>query len=115
MQQVSAFNRFFQLSIHASAVKIQPDKVVRWWQNGDFCVLYLLWAACSTFQTCILNSHWGHTMWRYSTQKNPICAPLHNFVGLYLHNWNTYWQSEKKLLKQQYLPTCPYNMVNFVR
>jgi len=26
---------FFRLSIHASAAKIQPDKVVRWCQNGD--------------------------------------------------------------------------------
>ena len=24
---------------------------------GDFCVLYFQRAACSTFQTCILNSH----------------------------------------------------------
>ena len=29
------FNKFFQLSIHASAAKMQPDKVVRWCQNGD--------------------------------------------------------------------------------
>jgi len=27
-----------------------------------FCVLYFQRAACSTFHTCILNSHWGHTM-----------------------------------------------------
>jgi len=27
---------FFRLSIHASAARIQPDKVVRWCQNGDF-------------------------------------------------------------------------------
>jgi len=27
-----------------------------------FCVLYFQRAACSTFQTCILNSHYGHTM-----------------------------------------------------
>jgi len=27
---------FFRLSIHASAAKIQPDKVVRWCQNDDF-------------------------------------------------------------------------------
>jgi len=26
---------FFRLSIHASAAKIQPNKVVRWCQNGD--------------------------------------------------------------------------------
>ena len=30
------FNKFFSLSIHALAVKILPDKVVRWCQNGDF-------------------------------------------------------------------------------
>jgi len=34
--------------------------------DGDFlatfCVLYFQQAACSTFQTCILNSHLGHTM-----------------------------------------------------
>ena len=27
-----------------------------------FCVLYVQRAACSTFQTCILNLHLGHTM-----------------------------------------------------
>jgi len=27
-----------------------------------FCVLYFQRAACNTFQTCILNSHQGHTM-----------------------------------------------------
>jgi len=27
-----------------------------------FCVLYFQPAACSTFQTCILNLHYGHTM-----------------------------------------------------
>jgi len=27
---------FFRLSIHALTAKIQPDKVVRWCQNGDF-------------------------------------------------------------------------------
>jgi len=27
---------FFRLLINASVAKIQPDKVVRWCQNGDF-------------------------------------------------------------------------------
>jgi len=27
---------FFRLSIHASAAKIQSDKVIQWCQNGDF-------------------------------------------------------------------------------
>jgi len=31
---------FMRLLIHASTAKIQADKVVRWRQNGDFCVLY---------------------------------------------------------------------------
>jgi len=30
---------------------------------GGFWVLHFQRAACSTFQTCILNSHQGHTMW----------------------------------------------------
>ena len=42
------------------------DQVVRWCPDGDFwwlfCVLCFQWAACSRFQTCILNSHSGHTM-----------------------------------------------------
>jgi len=45
---------FFRLSIGALLAKI-------WCQDGDFwrlfCVLYFQRAACSTFQTCILNSH----------------------------------------------------------
>jgi len=30
------FNQFFRSLTHASAAKIQPDKVVRWCQNDDF-------------------------------------------------------------------------------
>jgi len=33
----------------------QSCAMVRKWRF--FCVLYFQWAACSTFQTCILNSH----------------------------------------------------------
>jgi len=36
-------------------------------------------------------------------QKFAIWAPSHNFVGLYLCNYGTHRQSEKKLVKQQYL------------
>jgi len=52
---------FFRLSIHALVAKIESDKVERWCTDGDFlhhfCILYFQRAACSTFQTCILNSH----------------------------------------------------------
>ena len=45
--------------------------------------------------------------WKYRTQKNrqkiTILAPSYNFGGLYLRNWSTYWQSEQKLVKEQYL------------
>jgi len=54
---VLLFNTFFWLSLHALVANIQPDKVVGWCRNGDFCVLNFQRAACSTFQTCILNSH----------------------------------------------------------
>jgi len=53
---------FFRLSIHALVAKIQPHKIVRWCRDGDFCVLYFQRAACSTFQTCILNLRQCHTM-----------------------------------------------------
>jgi len=57
---------FFQLSIRALVAKTEPYKIVRWCPNGDFLtifwVLHFQRAARSTFQTCILNSHYGHTM-----------------------------------------------------
>ena len=46
-------------------------------------------------------------------QKITISAPSHHFVGLCLCNWSMYRQSEKKLVKQQHLSTCPHNIVNF--
>jgi len=41
--------------------------------------------------------------WKYRMQKIAICAPSHNFVGLNLRNKGAYRQSEKILVKQQYL------------
>ena len=39
---------------------------MRWCPDGKFlaifCILYFPRAACSTFQTCILNLHYGHIM-----------------------------------------------------
>jgi len=62
VQEVLLFNKiFFRLSIHLLVVKIWPDKVVQWCPDSKFlaifCVLHFQSAACSTFQTCILNSH----------------------------------------------------------
>ena len=48
-------------------------------------------------------------------QKISICAPSHNFVGLYLRKFATKARSDnrKKLLSSNIFPTCRYNMVNF--
>ena len=50
---------------------------------------------------------------RKNRQKFAIWAASHNFVRLYLCNWGTYRQSEKKLLNNNISPICSYNMVNF--
>jgi len=42
-------------------------------------------------------------------KKIAICAPSHNFVGLYLNNW----QFEKNLLSSNTSSTCSHNMANF--
>ena len=46
-------------------------------------------------------------------QKIAICAPSHNFVGLYLCNYGMYRQSEKYLLRSSICSRCPHNIVNF--
>ena len=53
---------FFPIvDVCALIAKMQPDKVVRWCADGEFLAsfwfLHFQQAACSTFQTCILNSH----------------------------------------------------------
>jgi len=53
--------------MRALIAKIWPDKGVQWCADGEFlsifCVLHLQRAAYSTFQSCIVNSHYGHTMY----------------------------------------------------
>jgi len=48
--------------MHVLVAKIQPEKVVRLCADGEFYVLYFQRVPRSIFQTCILNSHEGHTM-----------------------------------------------------
>ena len=51
---------FFRLLVHASAAKIQPDKVVRWCQNGDLSD----GARMAIFASCIFSetraAHFRH-------------------------------------------------------
>jgi len=39
-----------------------PTKLCDGAQMAIFCILHFQRAACSMFQTCILNSHYSHTM-----------------------------------------------------
>jgi len=50
---------------------------------------------------------------RKNRQKFAIWAPSHNFVGLCLCDEGMYPQSEKKIVKQQYLLHTSNNMANF--
>ena len=62
---------FFRLSIHASAAKIQPDKVVRWCQNGDF--LRPVFSASRVQHISDVHSKFAlrpHHMWKYG--RHPI-------------------------------------------
>ena len=62
---------FFRLSIYALAVKIQPDKVVRWCQNGDF--LRPVFAASRVPRISDLHSKFAlrpHHVWKYG--RHPI-------------------------------------------
>jgi len=65
------FNNFFRLSIHALAAKIQPDKVVRWCQNGDF--LRPVFAASRLPHISDMRSKFAlrpHHVWKYG--RHPI-------------------------------------------
>jgi len=57
VEEILLLNKFFSdCQIRALVAKIWPDKVVRWCPDGDFLPPVFQRAACSTFQTCILNS-----------------------------------------------------------
>jgi len=54
--------------------------------------------------------------WKYRTQKIAKNSPsAHHRTSLsgYIFATKARTDNRKKVVKQQYLPTCPYNMVNF--
>jgi len=62
---------FFRLSIHDSAAKIHPDKVVRWCQNGDF--LRPVFSASRVQHISDMHSKFAlrpHHVWKYG--RHPI-------------------------------------------
>ena len=83
VEEILLVNTFFRLSIHALVAKTWPDKVLRRCADGDFLVFFLrpVFSAsrvhCSTFQTCILNSHYkGHTMCGSMADIQPATAEI---------------------------------------
>jgi len=65
VEEILLFNKFFyRLSICALVVTIWPRKMCDGAQMANFCILHFQQAACTTFQTCILNLYQGHTMCR---------------------------------------------------
>ena len=72
VEEISLFKKFFRLSIHASAAKIQPDKVVRWCQTAIFCVLYFSVPHAAHFRDVHSKFALGpHHVYKYG--RHPIC------------------------------------------
>jgi len=58
VDEVSMFNTFFSDCRYMPPLRrYSPTKLCDGAKMAIFCVLYFQRAACSTFQTCILNSH----------------------------------------------------------
>ena len=63
VEEVLLLNKFFSDYRYMPQLRrYGPTKLCDGAEMTIFCVLYLQRAACSAFQTCILNSHEGHTM-----------------------------------------------------
>jgi len=72
-EELSMFNNFFRLSMHASHAKIQPDKFVRWRQNGDF--LRPVFLASRVTHISDMHSKFAlrpHHVWNYG--RHPMCG-----------------------------------------
>jgi len=75
-------NHFFysiaDTCLHSEDIARQSCAMVHRWRF--FCVLYFQRAACSTFQTCILNSHEGHIMCRSMVDIQSTTAEIRRVI-----------------------------------
>ena len=62
VEEVLLFNKFSDCRYMPQFRRYSPTKLCDGAKMAMFFVLYFQRAACSTFRTCILNSHYGHTM-----------------------------------------------------
>ena len=71
VEDVLLSNKFFSVSIHALVAKTEPDKLVRWCQNGDF--LYPVYPASFVQHISHMHSKFAlrpHHVWKYG--RHPI-------------------------------------------
>ena len=62
LEELLLLNKFFSDCRYVSyLLKYSPSKLHDGAQMAIFCIVCFQRAACSTFQTCILNLHQGHT------------------------------------------------------
>jgi len=61
VEEILLFNKIFSIVDMCLSCEDTARQIVWWWPYVQFlavfCILYFQRAACSTFQTCILNSH----------------------------------------------------------
>jgi len=78
--EILLFNKFFpivDICLSCEGMARQRCAMVsRWWLLASFWVLRFQRAARSTFQTCILNTHYGHTMCRSMVDIQSAAAEI---------------------------------------
>jgi len=74
MEEILPFTSFFRLSIYALVAKIQSDKVVRWYADGDFWrFLRPVFSASRVQHILDMHSNFAlrpHHVWKYG--RHPI-------------------------------------------
>jgi len=79
MEEVLLFKSFFRSSIHALVAETEPDKVVRWCRDGDFCIIFAsflrpVFSVSRVQHISDLHLKFAlrpHHVWKYG--KYPIC------------------------------------------
>jgi len=73
VEEILLFNYFFQLSIHALATKIQPNKVVRWCPDGKILAIFVSCIFCELRAAHFrLHSKFAlrpHYVWKYTNLR----------------------------------------------
>ena len=80
VEEILLLNKFFPIvdtCLTCEDIAQQSCVMVRRWRSfGDFWVLHFQRAARSTFQTCILNSRYGHTTCRSMVDIQSAAAEI---------------------------------------